>query len=140
MSWAHYNLAAAHGSVGGLTRIRQQGVSEGPDPRLDYSSIYTSVPRGMSSSLIPPWRFQDRACWSAKSRPAVRLTYSQALVRHKIHVCPNLYQWRIQGGGGVSGVTPPPPPQRLFFFFFACQYMKIPADLDPNPPPPSKNS
>ena len=54
MSWAHYNLAAAHGSVGGLTRIRQQGVSEGPDPRLDYSSIYTSFPRGLSSSLITP--------------------------------------------------------------------------------------
>ena len=40
-------------------------------------------------------------------------------------------QWRIQGGGG-RGFNPPPP-QR--FFFFACQYMKIPADLDPNPPP-----
>ena len=39
-------------------------------------------------------------------------------------------QWRIQGG--VGGL--PPPPQS--FFFFACQYMKIPADLDPNPPPP----
>ena len=44
-------------------------------------------------------------------------------------------QWRIQGG--VGGLTPPPPSE--VFFFFACQYMKIPADLDPNPPPP-KNS
>ena len=42
------------------------------------------------------------------------------------------------GGGGVGGLTPPPPPplQRLVFLFFACQYMKIPTDLDPNPPPP----
>ena len=31
------------------------------------------------------------------------------------------------GGRGL-----PPPPR----FFFACQYIKIPADLDPNPPPP----
>ena len=52
-------------------------------------------------------------------------------------VWPN--QWRIQGGGGGRGFNPPPP-QRLVFFFFACQYMKIPRVLDPNPPPPSKNS
>ena len=37
------------------------------------------------------------------------------------------------GGGGSSGFTPPPPSEG--FFVFACQYMKIPADLDPNPPP-----
>ena len=35
----------------------------------------------------------------------------------------------------VADPTPPPPLQRVFFFF-ACQYMKIPTDLDPNPPPP----
>ena len=35
-------------------------------------------------------------------------------------------QWRIWGGGGVGGLN---PPQRFF-----CQYMKIPADLDPKPP------
>ena len=33
------------------------------------------------------------------------------------------------GGGGLKGVN---LPQR-FILFFACQYMKIPADLDPNP-------
>ena len=38
-------------------------------------------------------------------------------------------QWRIQGGG-VRGFNLPPPE-----CVFACQYMKIPADLDPNPPP-----
>ena len=27
-------------------------------------------------------------------------------------------------------------PLQRFFFCFACQYMKIPTDLDPNPPPP----
>ena len=51
---------------------------------------------------------------------------------------PNLLvyqQQRIQRGGGLG-------------FFFACQYMKIPTDLDPKPPlrrilaqnPPLKNS
>ena len=40
--------------------------------------------------------------------------------------------------GGVGGL--PPPPQRFCFFLLACQYMKIPVDLDPTPPPPSKNS
>ena len=35
-------------------------------------------------------------------------------------------------GGGVRGFKP--PLQRGFFFFFACQYMKIPTDLDPKPP------
>ena len=39
--------------------------------------------------------------------------------------------------GGFRGFKPPPL-QRVFFF--ACQYMKIPTDLDPIPPPPSKNS
>ena len=50
------------------------------------------------------------------------------------------------GGGGVGGLNTP-----LRGVFFACQYMKIPADLDPNPspleefrprtpPPPPKNS
>ena len=34
------------------------------------------------------------------------------------------------GGGGVRGFSTHTP-QR--FFFFACQYMKIPADLDPRP-------
>ena len=38
---------------------------------------------------------------------------------------PNGAQWRIGG----RGVKPPPS------VFFACQYMKIPANLDPNPPP-----
>ena len=37
-------------------------------------------------------------------------------------------------GVWVRGFNPPSG-----FFFFACQYMKIPTDLDPNPPPP-KNS
>ena len=40
------------------------------------------------------------------------------------------------GGGGLGGLTPPPPFRGCFLFFFACQYMKIPTDLDPNPPPP----
>ena len=35
--------------------------------------------------------------------------------------------------GGGRGVNPPP---FRGWFFFACQYMKIPTDLDPNPPPP----
>ena len=34
--------------------------------------------------------------------------------------------------GGVGGLNP--PLQRLFFVFFACQYMKIPMDVDPKPP------
>ena len=42
-------------------------------------------------------------------------------------------QWRI-GGGGLGGLNPP-----LRGFCFACQYIEIPADLDPNTPPP-KNS
>ena len=50
------------------------------------------------------------------------------------------------GGGGLGGLNP--PLQRLVFLFFACQYMKIPTDLDPKPPlrrilaqnPPVKNS
>ena len=33
-------------------------------------------------------------------------------------------------GGGFRVVNP------LKGFFFACQYMKIPADIHPNPPPP----
>ena len=47
------------------------------------------------------------------------------------------------GGGGVRGFNP--PLQRLFFFF-ACQYMKIPTDVEPKRrilaqnPPPLKNS
>ena len=32
--------------------------------------------------------------------------------------------------GGLGGLT------TLRGFLFVCQYMKIPADLDPNPPPP----
>ena len=39
------------------------------------------------------------------------------------------------GGGGVRGFKPP----LRGVFFLACQYMKIPMDLDPKPPP-SKNS
>ena len=39
-----------------------------------------------------------------------------------------------RGGGGLGGL-PPPPSEVLFLFFFACQYMKIPTNLDPNPPP-----
>ena len=35
-------------------------------------------------------------------------------------------------GGGFRGFKP--PPSDVFFFFFACQYMKIPTDLDPKPP------
>ena len=34
------------------------------------------------------------------------------------------------GGGGGRGVNPP----FRGFVLFACQYMKIPTDLDPNPP------
>ena len=34
---------------------------------------------------------------------------------------------------GFRGLTPPPPRAG---FCFACQYMKIPADMDPKPPPP----
>ena len=45
-----------------------------------------------------------------------------------------------RGGGELGGLPPPPPFRGFFLFFFACQYMKIPTDLDPNPPPPSKNS
>ena len=33
-------------------------------------------------------------------------------------------------GVGLGGLPPPP----LRGVFFACQYMKIPLDLDPNPP------
>ena len=36
-------------------------------------------------------------------------------------------------GGGVRGVKP--PSEGVSSFFLACQYMKIPTDLDPNPPP-----
>ena len=32
-------------------------------------------------------------------------------------------------GGGLGGLNPPSE-----FFFLACQYMKIPTDLDPKPP------
>ena len=32
-----------------------------------------------------------------------------------------------RGGGVIRGVN-------LFVICFACSYMKIPADLDPNPP------
>ena len=55
-----------------------------------------------------------------------------------------------EGGGGLGGLTPPPPPSEVVFVLFACQYMRIPTDLDPkprlrrilaqNPPPPLKNS
>ena len=38
-----------------------------------------------------------------------------------------------RGGGGLGGLTPPP---FRGVFVVACQYMKIPTDLDPNPPPP----
>ena len=34
--------------------------------------------------------------------------------------------------GGFRGFNPPPPSE-VVFFFFACQYMKIPTDLDPKP-------
>ena len=51
-----------------------------------------------------------------------------------IHVC--ICAYLCSGWSrGFRGFNPPPPR-----FFFACQYMKIPADLDPNPPPPLKNS
>ena len=40
-----------------------------------------------------------------------------------------MYQWRIHWGGAGQGIIPPPPQ----VFFGACQYMKIPADLDPTP-------
>ena len=39
------------------------------------------------------------------------------------------FQWRIQGVGGLT-----PPPSEVVFVF-ACQYMKIPVDLDPKHPP-----
>ena len=44
---------------------------------------------------------------------------------------PSTYAVADPGGGELGGLTPE--------FFLACQYMKIPADLDPNPPP-LKNS
>ena len=37
------------------------------------------------------------------------------------------------GGGGLGGLN---PPSEVFFKIFACQYMKIPTDLDLPPPPP----
>ena len=39
------------------------------------------------------------------------------------------YSSGSRGGGGVRGFKPP-----FRGFFFACQYMKIPTDLDPKPP------
>ena len=60
------------------------------------------------------------------------LTYSihTHIHTHSLYTLYTLsHQWRIQGG--LGGLNIPPPR-----FFFACQYMKVPVDLDPNPPPP----
>ena len=53
-------------------------------------------------------------------------------------------------GGGVRYLFTDKHLRGLFSYFFVCQYMKIPAELDPKPPlknscsdpppPPSKNS
>ena len=44
-----------------------------------------------------------------------------------------LFSSGSRGGGGLGGLTP--PFRGCFLCFFACQYIKIPTDLDPNPPP-----
>ena len=53
--------------------------------------------------------------------------YTYAWMNVCMCVCICMYS---SGSRGVGGLTPPSE-----VFFLACQYMKIPTDLDPNPPP-----
>ena len=49
------------------------------------------------------------------------------------HKLPTLQRGSSGSRGGGRGFN---PPLQRFLGFFACQYMKIPTGLDPNPPPP----
>ena len=81
------------------------------------------VARRSDFSIYLPWSTHE--CGSFKDN-VVRIS----------HLCKDLHMYRRCWHGGVSSGSrdPPPPLQRLFWGFFACQYMKIPTDLDPNPP------
>ena len=91
-------------------------------------------------------RKKSRLPGSRRTSGVVHLSFSSHFHRTNMAGIVHCSSGSRGGGRGFN----PPPLQRLFLFFFACQYMKIPTDLDPkpplrrilaqNPPPPLKNS
>ena len=96
---------------------------------IGYLYVYKIIICGFLSSKTVIWQFSFTT-W--------RFAYCYVCTSNQTqHQCctGTIFPVADPGVGGLGGLTPP----RLFFF--ACQYMKIPVDLDPTPPPPTlKNS